>query len=774
MEIFGQSEIVIKGKVTDHSGKPLIDANISIVNESYGGSTDRNGNYVFKLPDKHINREMTLEVRYVGFITQSLKINLATGNNIYDFRMEKDVLSIKPIIVTAQRREENLQEVPISITALDNSEIKSQGINRVIDLQYSVPNFFFGDGTFNYSAPSSIRGISGSSRASGVEARTNYYIDDIYMGRSVAVNQDLFDLERIEILKGPQGTLFGKNTVSGVINITTRKPFNGWEGTVSIDAGNYSYLNTNFIINAPLKDNKVFARFSGKIMRTDGFVTNLYNNKDYNRQNIMNGRLQLRYLPSQNFDIIMSLNALRDRRPQRIVGIALDGPGYDAAPGPREISHNLNEFENRDIFGGSLNMVYQFPNNYSIKSITGFRKIKNWGNLDEDLSPEAWVVDNFKNEDAHFTQEFRLTSPVLKYFNFVAGLFYFYQRSDFIFDLKTSSDAPLPNFTLFSAGPVKSNSIAGYFHGNLNFTSNLSLFGGLRYTYEYKKVNWDQMNNLGLYINLDNYTDTYSKGVFSPLIGLRYTPLDQLMLYAKISWGYKSGGWGNFTVRRVEYLKLQPEYSVCYETGIKLTTFNNRLSLNTAAFLNRFDDFQTEIWEYVPPFNLYLPVYTNAAKVTSKGLELELLVVPLENLSLMTSLGYVDATYDEFIIPSERNYNGNKLELAPETEYSFSIEYKIPVINIGNFFIRGNFIHKDDYYYDASNTEDFHIYGYELIDGKIGYESYDGSLGIYLWGKNLSDKLYMLTRAQFPLVKYALYGMPRTFGIQVTYSFLNL
>ena len=341
--------------------------------------------------------------------------------------------------------------------------------------------------------------------------------------------------------------------------------------------------------------------------------------------------------------------------------------------------------------------------------------------------------------------------------------------------MKTSLDAPLPNFTLLSEGPVKSNSLAGYFHGNLNITNILSLFGGLRYTYEYKKVNWDQINNLGLYINLENYTDTYSKGVFSPQIGLRYSPLDQLMLYAKTSWGYKSGGWGNFTVRRIEFLKLQPEYSVCYEVGVKLTTFSNRLSFNTAAFLNKFDDFQTEIWEYVPPpFNVFLPVYTNAAKVTSKGFELELIAAPFNNLSLFSSLGYVDATYDEFIIASERDYNGNKLELAPETEYNFSVEYRIPIINLGTFSIRGDFIHKDDYYFDASNTEDFHIQGYELLDGKIGYESFNGSLGIFLWGKNLSDELYMLTRAIFPLpVKYAWYGMPRTFGIQVRYSYFG-
>jgi iron complex outermembrane receptor protein len=773
----GQGEIIIKGKVSDNAGNPLIDANVTIVDEPYGSSTNRNGDFIFELPADYIGRDVVLEVQYLGFISRIKRIKVVGATSIYNFQMERDVLSLKPIIVTAQRREENLQSVPISITTMDNKEIKNRGIDRVFDLQNSIPNFFLGDGTFNARASSSIRGIAGMSRAPGVEKRANYYIDDIYVGRSIAVNMDLFDLERIEILKGPQGTLFGKNTVSGAINLTTRKPFNGWEATISVDAGNLRYLNSNIIINTPLADNKLFARFSGKIMRRDGYVTNLYNNRDMNGQDIMNGRLQLRYIPAPNIDINLRLDALRDRRDSRAAGIALDGPGFYAAPGPRELSHNLNEFEHRDIFGIALNADYQFSNNYSLRSITGFRKIKNWGNLDEDLSPEAWVFNNQKNEDVHFTQEFRLISPLFKHFNFVAGLFYFYQSSDFIFDLATSPDVPNnPNYILFSEGPVKTNSLAGYFHSNINLTNNLSLFGGLRYTYEYKEINWNQMNNKPLYVNLENYTDTYSKGVFSPQIGLRYNPLDQLMLYGKISWGYKSGGWGNFTVWKIEHLKLKPEYSVSYEAGVKLTTFNNRLSFNTAAFINKFDDFQTEIWQAPPPpFDfLSLPVYTNAAKVTSKGFELELIAAPLKNLSLFSSLGYVIATYDEFITPSEKNYEGNKLELAPETEYNFSIEYKIPVIDIDTFSIRGDFIHKDDYYFDASNKEDFHIAGYELIDGKIGYESFDGSLGIYLWGKNLTDNLYMLTRAIFPSpVKYAWYGIPRTFGIQVKYSLLG-
>ena len=469
-----------------------------------------------------------LEARYLGFIVQEKEIKLFRGINEYDFQMEKGVLTLEPVMVTAQRREENLQIVPISMTVLESEEIKKRNIDRIIDLQNSIPNFFLGDGTFNRRAFSSIRGIAGASRASGVETRANYYIDDVYLGRSVAVNQDLVDLERIELLKGPQGTLFGKNTVSGVISITTRKPINAWEGIVSVEVGNLNYINSSVVINAPLINNKLFTRFSGKIFRRDGYVTNLYNNTDMNGQNLLNGKFQIRYLPTPSIDINLSIDALRDRRDRRTGGIALDTYGYEVAPGPREVSHDYPESENRDIFGASLNINYMMKNNYNLKSVTAYRSLKNNGSLDEDLSPLDYYVGVDSENDEHFTQELRLTSPSFNNVNFICGLFYFYQKSNQTFQVTGTPEAPLTNFYLYADGPVTTNSVAGYFHGNYYLTDNLSIYGGIRYTYEFKEINWTQINTppIVIYENIENYEDTYSKGVFSPQIGLRYEPLN--------------------------------------------------------------------------------------------------------------------------------------------------------------------------------------------------------------------------------------------------------
>ena len=772
LKIMGQNEIVIKGSVTDKLGDPLSNANIGLADNTIRSYTDAKGNFILVLPEKYFGQNILLEVKCVGFETLSRKIRLINKEYEFEFQMTPIIHRLKDIIVSAQRREEYLQNVPISISIFNESQIKERGINRLIDLQYAVPNFFFGDGGFNKKSVSSIRGIAGYTRASGVEKRANYYLDDAYMGRSISIGMDLFDIERIEILKGPQGTLFGKNTISGAISITTRKPNNKWEASVSADAGNFNYYNANVILNL-IKENMLFTRLSVKASSRDGYITNLYNNKDMNGLNILGGRLQLRYLPNPNLDIILSMNTFRDRRDPRSVAIPIEGPAYDLAPGPHEVTSDFPEYENRDIYGFNLNMTYHLQDNYNLKSITSYRNTENNQGLDHDALPIYLANELVELKDYHFTQELRLTSPLFEKYNFVSGLFYFYQKADLDLQVRGSADMPgLPNWNLDLYGPVTTNSIAWYIHGNFQLLNNLLLFGGLRYTYEYKTIKWDQFSDPAFYPNIENFTDTYSKGIFSPQVGLKYLPDNDIMIYAKASWGYKSGGWSNFTVNIVDKIKLKPEYSISYEAGLKLSAFDNRIIINTAAFLSKFDDYQTETW--LPKGIYEYPSYTNAAEVTSKGLEIDLIVSPIVNLSILSSLGYVKAKYDEFDSPIiEKNYTGNRLELAPETEYSLSVEYEIPLINVGTFSLRGNFIHKGDYYWEPSNTDDYYVSAYDLIDGRIGYKTPEGSLGIYLWGKNLTDKLYMLTKSTLPMFKFAWYGMPRTFGIQVSYSFFS-
>ena len=217
----GQDGIKIKGEVTDNDGNPLIGANVVIINSPYGSSTDRNGSYFIDLPASEKEKKVILEARYVGFISQSVEIILKSGTTLQNFMLEEDVLSIKTVVVTAQRREENLQTVPISITAIESDEISNKGAKQVVDLRYSVPNLTFGTGaSYAYGMITSIRGIAGTGFVAGIEPRAGIYVDDVYSGRTISFNQDLLEIERVTVLRGPQGTLFGKNSISGLINLT--------------------------------------------------------------------------------------------------------------------------------------------------------------------------------------------------------------------------------------------------------------------------------------------------------------------------------------------------------------------------------------------------------------------------------------------------------------------------------------------------------------------------------------------------------------------------
>jgi len=774
---FEDDECIIQGMISDQSAKPLIGANVMIENTGYGSSSYENGVYYLALPDSVQGKEVVLVVQYMGYISKSQNLKLTTAKTICDFQLEIDVLSLRPIVVSAQRRVEDLQKVPISITSVSAEEMQDRGAERIIDLQYSVPNLYMGTGETQSQIYTSIRGISGYVRTSGGEARASYYIDDVYVGRTYAVNRDLIDLEQVETLRGPQGTLYGKNTVSGAVNYTTKKPHGNWESTLGFNTGNFNYVNAYTIINAPLVSNKLFARFSGKISTRDGYLKNLYNNKDMNGWHIINGRFQLRYLPDSALDITLRLHGLRERRDRSIFGIATEGDGFDAAPDPREVSHDAGGYAHRDIYGGALTVSYLFSNNYSLKSITAYQKVKAWSLDDQDLSPQYIAISESVNSDYQLTQEFRFSTPINSNFNFITGLFYFYQKTNMELDILAGPDFTFPNIRFYSDGPVTTNSLAGYFSCNYTISSKISLTGGIRYTYEYKKINWMAKNEPEpiVFIDVPNFRDTYSQGELTPRFSISYFPNSNILLYGSISRGYTSGGWSNGTVSSLEHLKYKPEFVTSYEIGSKLLFFKNRLKFNASVFFERFRDFQDEMWRDLSTGENTI-YFTNAAKVTSKGFEMELSAVPWKNLKLSAALGYTDARYDEYKNGGGVgiHFDGHRLENAPETEYSFTVGYQRPIDRLGIIKINADFIHKDSFYTGASNRTGTLVPGYELLNGRIGFQTIGHSFSVYLWGKNLTDKVYMLYRSfVFLGFPFAWYAIPRTFGISLEYKLFN-
>jgi iron complex outermembrane receptor protein len=536
-------------------------------------------------------------------------------------------------------------------------------------------------------------------------------------------------------------------------------------------------VNAYTIINAPIVNNKLFARFSGEIMTRGGYIKNLYNYRDLNGIDVMNGRLHLRYLPNSSLDILLSLNGLSERRDWWAAAVATEGLGFDIAPGPREVSHDAKEYAHRDIYGGALTVSMRFLNNYDLKSITSYQELDVGFLFDHDSSPLDVLISEEINKDHHFIQELRLTTPVESNFNFVTGLFYFYQKTNMTVDVLGGPDYDIPDFRYYSTGPVSTNSLAGYINCNFNLFSNIKLTGGLRYTYEYKKINW-MAKNLPepiAFIDVPNYRDNYTQGVFTPTIGINHTPHRNIFLYGSISRGYASGGWSNGVLSSLEELKYRPEYATSYEIGSKSLLLNSRLQLNTCIFYERFTDFQTIVWRGMSSENTSI-FFTNAAKVSSKGIEVEISAIPWKNLSLSAAWAWQDVRYDDYKNGGGIgiHYDGKRMERAPETEYSFAVGYQRQIGSLGFFKIYADYIHKDGYYDNTNNKAYNLIPGYNLINGRIGFQTVNHSFSVYLWGKNLTNKLYMLEKGILFLdVPYACYAIPRTFGILFEWNLIN-
>ncbi len=474
--------------IARETGESLPGANIELIGsnltEKMGALSDAEGRYtILDVPPG----AYTLKVTFVGYLETTVEnVVVSVDESVeVNIRLSVSPYELKEIVVTARKRKEDLQKVPISITAIDVSTIEQRGADRIHDLEYAVPNLKFARTQTNGNTQVNIRGIGDYSRNIGHEARAGVYIDGIYAGRSVAVNQDLLDLEGVEVLRGPQGTLFGKNTVSGAISLTTRKPNGLFQGKFSIEAGNFRHIQPKIILNVPLIENKLFAKIAAKKLNRNGFIKNLHNGKDLNGQNTLGGKFQLRYLASEALELNLNIDGLTERTSGTFF-VAIGSPEVDLAPDPREVNHDADEFFSRDMFSGSLSVDYEFPSGYALKSMSSYSTSDVDNLLDDDYTNQFILAVSRNQQNRHATQEIRLTSPLGQTVDFVTGLYYFYQKAATKLFYNLGPTFAIPNYHGETPGNVKTNSVAGYFHGNVHLTDKVSLTGGLRYTYEKK------------------------------------------------------------------------------------------------------------------------------------------------------------------------------------------------------------------------------------------------------------------------------------------------
>ena len=723
-----------------------------------------------------------------------------------------DYIYIEEIVVIGQRRERPLQDVPISITAFENTEIESLRLTDIAGVARYTPNVVWDQsflGAGNFSAIF-IRGVGqpGSFFESSADPAVGVYLDGVYIGRAIGSILGINDVEQIEVLRGPQGTLFGRNTTGGAVLVTTRKPGPELSGWGEVTTGSYDRLDARGVLNIPLSSN-VFTRFSVSSLNQDGYGNSLQTGAEFGDVNADSARAALRWLARD--DLIVDLTYDRNRTRQNAPVMTLmfadadpmsltgaynffvaptnsvegwgDGiPWDDRFLTPSEFTNFATGRTLTDVDSEGLSAIVEWrAGDLTLKSITGFRSLESLWGSDTDLSPLTIIESTVDTDQDQFSQEFTLQG-VSGQLDWLAGIYYFEE------DVSSTDNAvlvvpelaevpvdpvfgvpnPLFGVPLGNVGPGTSSSaesLAAFFHLDYAVSDRLSAFGGLRYTYEEKTA----IDTSGLVAN-GQTSETFDN--LSPTIGLQYFVDPNLQLYANASQGFKSGGFNTIVViPREDFLPFKPEEITAYELGIKMS--RERFSLSAATFLYDYENIQ------FPVFNDVTPEFRNAAEAEMKGAELEFVMAPTSAFLIQAGISYLDARYTQFNVEDLEGLAtpisiDNELPNAPEWTVNLGIRWSTDAGQAGRISLRGDYSWRDDLYKDAINTPEVRQSAFGVLYAAAEFASNDGRWAVILFGDNLTDERYIVSggsnKPDFGLA-FATYARPRTWGLSARYSF---
>ncbi|WP_020588904.1 TonB-dependent receptor [Desulfobacter curvatus] len=647
--------------------------------------------------------------------------SLILSQNIY---ADENPQKLDSITVTAQKTEENIQEVPISMTVFDEVTIEDKKIESIKDIAPYTSNFVLLDKGSGYSAPS-IRGISNTITTLSSN-NMSVMVDGIPVSYSHGFNETLMDIERVEVLKGPQGTLYGKEAQAGVINVITKKPDNETMGKIGVELGEDNKRQYTLSVNGPIVEDKLFVGVSAKHYEKDGFVKNTllgeYNDKENNY-----GKAHLRYTPSDNLEMSLISSKLKyDNKGKDYVGAIISA-------GDRSLSTDVLGYDKSSITSHALKVSYDI-NDYLLESITTYRNIKT-----DALRASANYDHDHNEEHDKYAQEFRISNSSDP-FKWVAGV---YTDKD---EDENSSSYIYPTFVSPVRTTEESDSVGVFIHTDYAINDKFSFISGVRYDKDNKEYE-DKTTNTKLEL---------SNNEISPKVSLKYQHNQESMYYTTISKGYRAGGF--WTYAPSGYSPQYDEETLWnYEIGAKNSFFDNRLIVNAAIFYMKIDDMQVKVHPIAGSTQAYID---NAAKATSKGFEIELQGKLTDTIELFGTYGYTNVTFDDYK-DSNGDYSGNKNIFAPEYNYSIGIQYR----DTNGYFARVDVNGYGETYFDKENENSRDAY--HLVNAKIGYETehYD----IYLYGKNIFDKEY--NSVSMFGGGGIIYSPPREIGVQLTYRF---
>ena len=687
--------------------------------------------------------------------------------------------TIEEVIVTAEHRAVDIQTTPISLTAMTAGAIADSGIKRVEDFANLLPNVYIDDRNLRGQSVA-IRGISADLNNPGLDQGVGLFIDGVYLGRATAANTNLFNLERIEVLRGPQGTVYGKNAIAGAINYITRKPSDTPGAEASVSYGNHQALAASAMVSGPLVAGKLFASLGASIDQREGLIKNLTTGRRDDDRDGQGARAVVVALPSDDVEVIFRADISKDRTRSGSIQVVNNGqftgsPFAQPDPSTRTIAQNRDPRSDRDTGGVSGEINWKVGGG-TLTSLTAYR-FSDWQNLaDNDYTALDILASGIKEDQTQVSQELRFTSASDGPLTYVAGLYYFRQ------DLDTDSKAIVgpalgiyPNEVSGSIfADLTTDSYAAFANGAYKLTDQLSLTAGIRYTREEKSVTQSQTGDPLQLLQKNQAPRTISRSEdnVSPTVGLTYTPSDDLFLYAKVSRGYKSGGFNVFSITPTSNAEYEPEHVTNYEAGFKSELLDRPLQLNATAYYLDYRNLQASQLLLINGLSVFQT--SNAAKARSYGAEVSVAAKPTPELTLNATYGYNHASFRSYANATSTgaDYTGNRLPRAPRSNASFAAQYEHPLTGDLSLFARTEVSYRSKIYFAPDNL--FTQSDVTLVNGRVGVQSQAHGWGAYLWVRNLGDKDYAIDKQAGAIVAgqtIKALAAPRTFGVELRASY---
>jgi iron complex outermembrane receptor protein len=695
------------------------------------------------------------------------------------------------VTVTARKREETLQDVPIAVSAFTSATLFKQNVQNLGDLQGKVPSLqVYAARGSNTTLTAYIRGVGQADPTWGFDPGVGIYLDDVYLARPQGALLDVFDVNRIEVLRGPQGSLYGKNTIGGAIKYVSNPLPTKTEGSVSVTVGTYGEMDGKATLGGASADGVWRGRVAVASAHNDGFGNNLNTGSRNGNKNTNAARATLGFFPSSTFNAQLSIDGLRDNsnpRGAKMLTTNKFDPTYPLLSSNFDTRGGMLQVNHTEMSGGALTMNWIVNRDWTLKSITAYRDSLTNTYIDFDTLPEKIADVTAKYSDHQFTQELQANFDSGGDLHGVFGLFYFNGAADGTIHNIFLGSPPYSTlgYSLYGStgGSMGTKSYAGYGDFTWDFSPQWSLDLGMRYTHETKTA---LIQNYGYpdatfrnpTSTLADFTGSHASSNLAPKISLGWSVSDQIKLYGSYNEGFHSGGYNiraNCVAVPSSCRPVNDEKVQSFELGSKMTFFDDALMMNTAVFHNVYSNIQLSVFtSYTLPNNTqgFFGDFTNAGKGHIDGLEEEFAWKPSEDWTLSGQFAYMHTKYTEFMTKGVNVADQQKFTNAPKWSGGLSLENTQQLGNGGSLTARINYTYQGMVYPETSLSPLIAQSAYGLWNAGVIWQI-SKPWALSLQGTNLANKSYRTTGyniASLGIVT-GFYGAPRMVTLSARYNF---